>query len=39
MMQEAEDERILKLSNRITLEKEGIHGDRGKKSGAGCPTS
>lgn len=37
MMQETEDERIQKQSNRIIPEKEGIHGDHGKEnSGSGC---
>lgn len=36
MMQETEDERIQKQSNRIIPEKEGIHGDHGKENGSGC---
>ena len=36
MMRETEDERIVKLSNSISLEKEGIHGDHGKEKGSGC---
>lgn len=36
MMQESEDERIQNLSNRFSLEKEGIHGDHGNKNGSGC---
>lgn len=37
MMQETEDERIQKRSNRISPKKEGIHGDHGKENGSGCP--
>lgn len=36
MMQETEDERIQKRSNRISPKKEGIHGDHGKENGSGC---
>lgn len=35
-MQETEDERIQKQSNRIIPEKEGIYGDHGKENGSGC---
>lgn len=37
MIQETEDERIQNLSNRISPEKEGIHGDHGKENRSGCP--
>lgn len=34
MMQGTKDERIVKLSNTVNLEKEGILGDRGKENGS-----
>lgn len=37
MMQEIEDERIWKMANRISIEKKGIHGVRGKENECGCP--
>lgn len=37
MMQETEDEKIQRLSNKIRLEKGGVRGDHGKENGYGCP--